>query len=131
MSANRSTKEGVGIALITVAITQIALNAIGINKTSIVIVVTLLMVVGIVFAVTMIKYGNKGLGRRLNIIASIIMLLACILAGAMLIMIICYPQFGDTHELLAITLVFSATGSFVAVVIFWIVVASILMKNKR
>jgi lysylphosphatidylglycerol synthetase-like protein (DUF2156 family) len=107
MSANRSTKEGVGIALITVAITQIALNSIGINKTSVVIVVTLLMVFGIVFAVTMIKYGNKGLGRRLNITASIIMLLACILAGAMLIMIISYPQFGYTHELLAITLAFS------------------------
>jgi len=128
MSANKNPKEGAMIALITVIITQIVLYLIGISKISIVIIVTLLMVIGVAFAFTMIKYGDKGLGRKLNIIASILMLLACILMGAMLIMIKCYPQFGDTHEIFAITLVFSAIGSFISVVIFWIIVGSIQSK---
>lgn len=130
MSSNKSPKYGAMIGLITVIITQIVLNLIGINKISVLIVVTVLIAFGVTFAVIMISYGNKGFGLRLNIAASIVMLLSCILSGATLIMIICYPEFGDTHKILAMTLVFSTIGSFVAVVLFWIVVACIFMESN-
>jgi hypothetical protein len=130
MSTNKSPIEGAMIGLITVIITQIVLKSIGINKISVILVSTLLIASGVIFAVTMIKNGNKGLGFRLNITASIIMLLACILGGAMFIMIECYPQFGDTHKILAMILVFSALGSFLLVVIFWTVTFFIITKNK-
>jgi hypothetical protein len=131
MSANKIPKDGALIAITTVFITQAVLNSIGKSKIGIVIDVTFLIIVGIIVAVILIRYRNKGIGPRLNITASIIVLLTCLLIGTTLIMNNFYPQFGDTHKILSTALNFSAIGSGLIFFIFISIVGFIFTKNNR
>lgn len=131
MSDNKSPKNGALIAITTVFITQAVLHSIGESKIGIVIDVTFLIIVGIIVAITLIRYRTKGIGPRLNITASIIVLLTCLLIGTNLIMNTFYPQFRDTHKIFSSILSFSAIGSGLVFFIFIIVVGLIFIKNNK
>lgn len=122
MKQNNS-KFGAIVGLATVIITQMILSSLGVNGISTIIYITFLAVAGTVFAFIMIKSKNNRFGKKNSVIAVILMSLGCITNIASMLLIRCYPQFGDDHKIIAIAIVLSGILTFFTVVIFWIVMA--------
>lgn len=120
---NNKQEYGAVIGLITVIATQAVLKLIGVNKISTWIYATVLILSGVVFSIYAIRSKNNKMGFKLTIAAVVIMLFMCIVNVITVVLIQCYPEQADRYELLTMILVFLSIVSFLAFVIFWIIVA--------
>jgi len=130
MGSNNNQKYGAIIGLIAVIAAQIILRLIGVNKISTTIFVTALVTIGIAFSAIMIKKRKNKLGTRLSVMSAVLMLIACILNSATMVLIECYPQQAHEHKIVTKVLIFSAMGSFLALIIFFIIAAGLISKEK-
>ncbi|MBE6066110.1 MAG: hypothetical protein E7211_00200 [Clostridium lundense] len=126
---NNKQEYGAVIGLITVIATQVLLKLIGVNKISTWIYSTVLILSGVIFSIYAIRSKNNKMGFKLTIASVVIMLFMCIVNVIAVVFIQCYPQQADKYELLTMILVFLSIVSFLAFVIFWIIVA-VKLSNK-
>lgn len=126
---NNKQEYGAVIGLITVIATQVLLKLIGVNKISTWIYATVLILSGVIFSIYAIRSKNNKMGFKLTIASVVIMLFMCIVNVIAVVFIQCYPQQADKYELLTMILVFLSIVSFLAFIIFWIIIAAKL-SNK-
>lgn len=127
---NNKQEYGAVIGLITVIATQVLLKLIGVNKISTWIYATVLILSGVIFSIYAIRSKNNKMGFKLTIASVVIMLFMCIVNVIAVVFIQCYPQQADKYELLTMILVFLSIVSFLAFVIFWIIIAAKLSNRS-
>lgn len=130
MKVNKSILGG-SLCAIAALLIQFFLRAIDGTKYSTQITVTVLLIVGVSFAIGMICGKDKILGLKFNIIAAILMLLYCILESIDIIMNNTYPNLFKTNPLLSNTIDLSAVGSLLTFVLFLIIAGSITLKKNQ
>lgn len=128
---NNTENIGIIVGLTSVFGIQVVLKALEVSEISTQIYATIAVAVSITFSFIMIKDRNKGMGVKLNIAAAIVTSIACILTSVALIFIKCFPNLSDSHKILTIILVFSSLASFFALIIFWVIAATIVLKKKQ
>ena len=127
---NKNYKFEIIIGILTIIIAQIIFKIIKANQISIEILITVMMLGGIIFAVSIAKQKEK-MGTKMSIIAIVLVLAMCVTSALNMGLIYFYPNQIDEHKIMSLIIIISSFISFFTVVIFSIVGYSIIIKRKK
>jgi Na+(H+)/acetate symporter ActP len=121
----------VTIGVTIVLVTQIMLRILDNTKWFTQVVIAFLTFISFIYPVIILSYKDKLLGRKLNIIGSVITSTTCLLISLLLIMLEFFSNLVDKYLVLTTILWVLCFISFLTLIIFWIVVANKIIEKNR